>query len=274
MFGAVDIGGTKTLVAVFDKAGKIAEQSKFPTPKNYDDFKIELAKVVAELSTNNFLRTVVAMPGFVNRQKGIGVAFGNLEWQNVALQADCEKIFHCPVAIENDAKLAGLSEALELKAKYAEVLYITISTGIGIGLTRNGQIDQEISDGGGKVILVEHQDRLKPWEEFASGRAIVAKYGKKASEINDVKAWKAIVKDLSVGFMNLIAITTPDVIVIGGGVGSHFDKFGGFLNETLKQYQTPMLSIPPIVRAKHPEEAVIYGCYEYAKQHYEKAITN
>jgi hypothetical protein len=28
----------------------------------------------------------------------------------------------------------------------------------------------------------------------------------------------------------------------------------------------PMMAIPPILAAKHPEEAVIYGCYEYAKQ--------
>ena len=44
MFAAVDIGGTKTLVAVFDAEGEIVEKIKFPTPNKYAEFKKELAK--------------------------------------------------------------------------------------------------------------------------------------------------------------------------------------------------------------------------------------
>lgn len=270
MFAAVDVGGTKTLTAVFDKNGRIIEQVKFATPPDYDDFIIELAKNVDELSTKEFLRAVVAIPGRVDRERGIGIRFGNLPWVNIPIEQDAEKIFHAPVLIENDAKLGGLSEALLLKGKFSKVLYLTISTGIGVGLIINGKIDTNISDSGGRSILLEHRGRLTPWEDFASGRAIAHRYQKQASEINDPKIWKAIVNDFAGGIIDLVAVMAPEVVVIGGGVGSHFDKFGPSLIKRLKQYEIPMMPIPPILGAKHPEEAVIYGCYEYAKRHYEK----
>lgn len=272
MFAAVDIGGTKTLVAVFDSHGKIVEQAKFPTPGDYEDFKTELAKTVASLSTQDFLRAVVAIPGRVDRQRGVGVRFGNLEWANIPIQKDAEYIFHAPTIVENDAKLACLSEALLLKAKYKKVLYLTISTGIGVGLVVNGEIDTAIADGGGHTMMLEHRGKIMSWEEFGSGKAIVEKYGKRAEEINDPAIWKAIVKDFAVGIIELIAVLAPEVIVIGGGVGSHFDKFGALLNKQLKQYETPLMPMPPIIAAKHPEEAVIYGCYELARQYHAKSI--
>ncbi|HSX47088.1 MAG TPA: ROK family protein, partial [Patescibacteria group bacterium] len=107
MFGAVDIGGTKTLVAVFDKHGKVTEELKFPTPPDYEDFKIELADTVAKLSTDDWHRVTVAVPALLNRRKGIAVAFGNLPWRSVPIQHDAELIFKAPVQIENDAKLAA-----------------------------------------------------------------------------------------------------------------------------------------------------------------------
>lgn len=266
MYAAVDVGGTKTLVAVVDSKGKVLERVKFPTPEEYDDFKTQLADVVAKLSTKRFSNIVIALPGRINRQRGIGIRMGNLNWRNIPIQTDVEKIFDTTVLVENDAKLAGLSEALILKDKYSKVLYVTISTGIGLGLIVDGQIDADMSDSGGNSVMLEHKGKTVSWESFASGKAIVQRYGKRASEIEDKQVWKVIAKDFAAGLITVIAMMDPEVVVIGGGVGSHFDKYGLFLKEYLHHYETPMMPIPPIVKAKHPEEAVIYGCYEFAKQ--------
>ena len=117
-------------------------------------------------------------------------------------------------------------------------------------------------------MILEHNGKLLPWEEFGSGSAIVRKYGKMASEINDAKTWKEIVRTFSPGIVELVAILNPEVIVIGGGVGHYFDKFHKLLVEDLKKYETPLLKIPPMIGAKRPDEAVIYGCYDYARQKY------
>jgi predicted NBD/HSP70 family sugar kinase len=268
MYIAVDIGGTKTLVAALTNEGIIDEAIKFPTPKDYLVFLDDLTKTIASLKTKDFRAGCVAGPGEIDREKGIAKMFGNLPWANVHLVRDIEKITACPMRLENDAKLASLSEAMLLKNKYSRVLYITISTGIGIGLTFNGLIDHHIGDGGGRTMIFEHHGTYKPWETFASGNAIVKQYGKMASEINDMATWRKVVRNLRPGFIELIAILEPEVIVIGGGAGHYLDKFHDLLVADLKRYETPMLTIPPIIPAGRPDEAVIYGCYDYAKQKY------
>lgn len=265
MYGAVDIGGTKTLVAVFDKDGTPLEQIKFPTPKDYREFSRELAATVAKLSTQDFLRTVVAAPGMIDRKRGVGLRFGNLPWENVPIEEDVEKVFKCPVSVENDANLAALSEALAIRDEFNKVLYVTVSTGIGGGIVIDGRIDPNFQDIEPGQMILEHQGRYEQWEDFASGSAIVERFGKRASEIEDPQTWYIVARNIAVGLNTLIATLDPEVIIIGGGVGSHFEKFADRLNEQLKIYEHPMTPVPPIRKAVRAEEAVIYGCYELAK---------
>lgn len=267
MYLGIDIGGTKTLVARLDSQGVIKESHKFPTPKVYHEFLKELAITVAKISTSEFKATGVAAPGSIDRQKGIAKDFGNLPWHDVPLQKDLQKLLKCPVVIDNDANLAGLSEAM-LIPKYASVLYVTISTGIGTGIITNRTIDPEFADSEGGHIMLEHKGKIATWESFASGKAIVKRYGKRADEINDQKTWKAITHDIALGLYDLIAFIQPDAVVLGGGVLTNFDKFDDLLLKELQKYQTPLTPIPPILKARRPEEAVVYGCYELAKSTY------
>lgn len=269
MYAGIDIGGTKTLAARLGDNGVIEQMIRFETPKKYSDFLIELRAAVAELGEHDYRAAGVGFPAsHIDRERGIGVDFGNLSWTNIHIQHDVEQILHCPVVIENDAKLAALSEAMLVKEKYRKVLYITVSTGIGIGLVEDREIETSIGDGGGRTMLVEHQGKLLPWEDVASGRAIVTRFGKMAKDINDKKTWGIIARDLSRGFIELIALTQPEVIVIGGSVGTHFKKYSKQLVAELKKYETPLLTIPPIQGAGRPEEAVVFGCYDLAKATY------
>lgn len=274
MYLGIDVGGTKTLIAVLSDNGEIIESRKFPTLENYSHFLLELRHAIAHFKHQEWRAAGVGIPVSVfDRKHEIGLRFGNLPWKNVAIQHDLEKIVRCPVVLENDAKLASLSEAMLLRGSYDSVLYVTISTGIGYGLTVGGIIDTHIGDGGGRTILLEHNGKLVPWETFASGKAIVERYGKRAEDIHDDKTWQAIARDLKLGFLELIAITQPDVIVVGGSVGTYFDRCKGFLTDYLKQHETPILQIPPIRKAERPEEAVIYGCYDLAKQTFDSHAT-
>jgi predicted NBD/HSP70 family sugar kinase len=271
MYAAIDVGGTKTLLAVFDENGVITEQIKFQTPHVYEDFLKELAVNVDKLTTKDFSAATIAIPGKVDRKHGIGIAFGNLPWKNVPVQQDVEKLIKCPTLLENDANLAGLSEALEVHDTYKKVLYVTVSTGIGGGLISDGVIDPAFADAEIGHLLLEHGGKLQRWEEFASGSAIVRRLGKKASEITDERDWYAVARNIAIGMIDLIATLTPEAIVIGGGVGTHLLKYKDRLEEQLKIYENPLLTIPPILPAKRPEEAVVYGCYELARMKYGKS---
>lgn len=263
---AIDIGGTKTLLAVQDEDGQMSNPIKFPTDQNYRVFIENLAEHAQELLALGPVSAVVtAIPGRVDRERGVGLDFGNLPWEDVPIRDDIQEIFNCPVAVENDANLAGLSEALLLGPEFKKVLYITISTGIGTGIIINGVIDPTFADSEGGQMPLEYGDKLVAWESFASGSAIVAKYGKRAADISDEATWREIVPLFAKGILDLLATIQPDAVIIGGGVGSHFDRFGDLLKEELNRFATDLVPIPPILPAQHAEEAVIYGCFELAK---------
>ncbi len=268
MFLAVDIGGTKTLLGVFTKNGKLTEKFRFETPQNYDTFLAVFRRHVEPILAQNITAICVAAPGKVNRQSGVGTRFGNLPWKNVPLQKDIELITHTPVMIENDANLAGLSEARNIKGDIKKVLFLTISTGIGTGIITDGVIDASFADSEGGHMMLEYNGKLTKWESFASGKAIEKRFGKMARDIRDQKTWKIIAHDIVRGMIDLIAVIQPNVIIIGGGVGTHLDSFDDLLRKELEKYETPMTPIPPIKRAARPEEAVLYGCHELLKDTY------
>ena len=269
MYLGVDVGGTKTLAAVLDDHGVIKERVKFPTPESYDQWLLELRHQLHHFEHKDFRAAGIAIPVLnFDRELGIARSFGNLAWKNEPVQDDLERVLGCPVVVENDAKLGGLSEAMLLKDTYDKILYVTISTGIGFSLIVNRVIDTAVGDSGGRLLMLEHKGKLVSWESFASGKAILDRYGKLAQDIDDEATWKRIAHDLALGFIELVALFEPEVIVVGGSVGTHFGKYGTFLKAELKKLETPLLPIPPIIGAQRPEEAVVYGCYDLAKQVY------
>lgn len=267
MILTVDVGGTKVLVASFSEDGKLQKSKKFKTPIMYPDFIAELRDTIMEIAKDEKPRACsIALPGTLDRENGVALSFGNLPWENVTIRDDLSDILDCPIYLENDAKMASVAEADAVKDLYKRVLYVTVSTGIGLGLTVNGKIDHTVSDAGGKAIMLEHQGKIMAWEEFASGKAIVAQTGKMASEITDEADWYLVSRNIAIGLIDLIVLLSPDCIVVGGGVGAHLEKFQEKLFNELEIYQSKMVKIPQIIKSNHPEEAVIFGGYLLAKQ--------
>lgn len=267
MYIAIDVGGTKTLVASLTNEGVIKEEVRYPTPRDYEEFLAQLETTVRGLKHDDFQACGIGIPGIVDQQSGRGIEFSHLPWKDVPVHADVERIVHCPVVVHNDAKLAGLSEAM-LAKEFKRVLYVTISTGIGIGYIVDCKIMTELSNNEGGQLLLEHHGKYMRWEDFASGSAIVKQFGKPMFEINDQATLKIIARNIAIGMIDLIAVLTPDLIVIGGSIGTHYNKYKDYLWEYLQKYDNPMIALPQIKAAERPEKAVIYGCYDAAKQTY------
>ncbi len=266
MYLGIDVGGTKTLLAVFSAEGKILKKYKFPTPKKYQDFLNDLKKDLSQFNEYHISACCCAIPGKVDRQKGVGLVFGNLGWHNAPIKNDLGSLLnHAKILVENDSNLAGLHEALIFHKQYKKVLYITIGTGIGDGIIIDGKIDPDFADSESGQMVLNYNGRLTRWEDIASGRALVERYGKKASEIDDPEIWQQFAKDLSLGLVELVAALQPDVIIIGGGIGTHFNKYADFLRAELKRHENKMVPMPPVIQANKPEEAVIYGCYDFIR---------
>jgi predicted NBD/HSP70 family sugar kinase len=265
MIIAIDIGGTKTLVAVFDSSMNIVQSVKFKTPLQYSEFLDELKRATSELSLSEFKAGAIGARGIIDRTSGTLVQDSVLAWRNAPLVKDCTELFQCDFSIENDSKLAGLSEARAVDSTvYHKVVYVTISTGIGSTFVIDGTLDQHTINSEVGKWAIEKDGKVQLWENIASGSWITETYGTLASEIDDTDTWKEISHRLALGFINISAAYTPDLIIIGGGVGNHFNKFGDILQKTMNDLAHPMISIPPVIEASYPEDAVIYGCYHHA----------
>lgn len=264
MIIAIDIGGTKTLLAVFNSDGDLQEKVKFPTSKEFGEFEKDLATNAAKLTTKEFTSGAVALRGTIDREKGLSISDSVLSWGNAPVEATCQRIFNSKFKIENDSKLAGLSEA-NLLPDFNKVLYVTISTGIGTALIVNQQIEVDTNNSELGKSIYPHGGRYQKWESFASGHAMVTRYGKKAEDIDDPAIWDEISDDWAMGIINACLAYRPDVVVIGGSVGTHFAKYKEFLEEAIEDLRPREILMPPVRQAMHPEEAVVYGCYELTK---------
>ena len=267
MIITVDTGGTKTLVASFDEEKNPKHIIKFPTPKNIDQYIQRVADQIHLITNNKSIDAIsVALPGVV--KDGVAVWCQNLGWADFhASRLLRDLLPGVPVLIENDANLAGLAETRLLRTIPNCSLYVTVSTGIGTGVCTNGYIDPGMRYSEAGRALVEYGGKIHSWESFASGRAIVDAYHKFARDITSKRTWKKIADRISRGFLAVIPIIQPDVIIIGGSVGTYFERYGDYLRDILTSHLPPHIPCPKIIQARHPEEAVVYGCYYYGKDY-------
>ncbi len=261
MLITVDTGGTKTLVASFDESGKLGETHRFETPKDHQEYLKLLTGVIRTNYSGKIDGIIVAVPGIV--KNNIAIWCANLQWQNFDIANVLKKEFSCPVLLENDANLAGLAETKMLSLTPETSLYVTISTGIGTGIIINEKIEPALSSSEGGHALVEYDGVVREWESFASGKAIYKTYGKYGKDIHDPKIWERIADKISRGFLPIIPFLQPDVVIIGGSIGTYFNHYNEELEKILKYRLPEHILCPDIIQAKHPEEAVIYGCYYY-----------
>ena len=260
---AIDVGGTKTLMALFGDDGQIQKRVKFPTPPDYSDFLGQLKVEWQSFGQPTLLAGAAGLPGSIDRELGRVISCGNLDWKDQSSKTDLELIFGCPFALENDAKSGGLSEAILVKNEFKHVLYVTLGTGIGYAYIVDGVIDLNYSDSGGAGLMLDVAGRPASWESLASGTAIVRDYGQTASEITDPAIWQKIAQQLGLGIIELLKTAKPEVIIFGGGVGVNFDKFKNQLADYLK---TTIPEPPLLSQAVHAEDAVLNGCYLLASQ--------
>jgi len=264
MLVAVDTGGTKTLVASFLEDGTIGEQFKFPTPKNTVEYVALLRETLETHFGNQDVEAiVVGLPGII--KDGIAIWCNNLKWSNFDVRTALKGVLgNAPIFVDNDANLAGLAETRQLKVIPKLSLYVTVSTGIGSGIITNGVINSALQGSEAGRSLVEYDGAVREWESFASGQAIFKVYGKFAKDIHSKRTWHQIADRISRGFLAVIPTLQPDVIIIGGSIGTYFDQYAKDLTGLLKEHLPAHIPTPKIVQAQHPELAVIYGCYYYA----------
>ncbi|OGO14490.1 MAG: hypothetical protein A2Y93_03225 [Chloroflexi bacterium RBG_13_68_17] len=144
---AVDLGGTNIRVARFPSAQPPATtHSKTPT-RAAEGPEAVIARILQAIESiappsRADMRIGIGAPGPLDTRRGVILDAPNLPgWLNLPLRERVADHFGCPVALGNDANLAALAEwRFGAGRGCTELLYLTISTGIGGGVISDGHL--------------------------------------------------------------------------------------------------------------------------------------
>ena len=266
MIICVDIGGTKILIAKMDSGKIIGDSIKIKTPRDAAEAIERTVTAIKELPGYEKAHSIsIAAPGKIDRESRMLISCGNLPWTNIPIAQIISQELSLPTYIENDANLAGLAEARMQHFSKGTTLYLTISTGIGSGVVVDNNLAPGLEQSEAGQMTIHHGGEFQMWEKFASGKILFELYEKKASDITDSAVWYRVSESLIHGIFPCIAAFQPDRIIIGGSIGTYFDRYSQLLITLLnEQNDSAVVEIPPIYGAKNAESAVLYGCYEYA----------
>ena len=260
----LDVGGTHFRLALIDEKGQLLKQCKGEScveegPKEgIRRIMAAVPEMLSGIETGSITGMGIAIAGLVTPETGILLTSPNmLSWYNTPVKQIFERELKLPVQIGNDANLAVLGEHRFGAGKGSnDVIYITVSTGIGGGVITGGRLltgsagfagelgHMTIDLNGpkckcgsigcfevmasGTAIAGFAVDRLSGGEhsaitETVSGdlTKVTAKVVAEAAEAGDTVA-RAVMRtattNLGVGLANLVHIFNPDIIILGGGV--------------------------------------------------------
>ena len=241
----VDIGGTKTAIAIIDdKNGKIYKKLLIPSKKYRDDKKNlnTIIKHVLDLSNKNKIKNIgIGVPELINN-KGIIKGNYNFNWHNKNLVNYFPKNFN--IIVNSDVRCHLLAEKFfGVAKKYKNFAYINIGTGLSYAQFKDKKIyagakGYAIHFASSKISLYDWKKNKKisliP-EDYYSGKQLI-----KILSINNNVKKKKILKNVAESMASLIGslINTidPDKIVLGGGVIINNSYFKKILIEYIRKF--------------------------------------
>jgi glucokinase len=155
---AIDIGGTQMRAASYSldhtepvKINRIATRGEGQTIEERLTNLIQ--SVWPKKKDAEVLSIAAASPGPLNPKKGLVLETPNIpEWRDFPLRAHIKDHFHVPTQIGNDANLAALGEwKFGAGIGHENLIYLTISTGIGGGIISEGKLLSGVNGMGGEL---------------------------------------------------------------------------------------------------------------------------
>ncbi len=264
MYILIDIGGTKTRVAITRDGESFDEPSVFKTPQDFSEWLANLHKSTEFTILNKALRgVIVGVPGTFT-DMGIIIKTPNLQaWQGVPIKEHLEKLFSVPVTIKNDAALVGLGEAVHGAGKgHSIVAYLTISTGVGGVRIVDGKIDKSTYgfEIGHSIIDVEHERDV---ESFIGGGSLERQFGKPSHEVKDSSVWERVNRHAGIFGANTIMYWSPSVIIYGGPVMN--DLHIEIIEKEAKRHLLMYKDYPLFIRGTLKDFGGLYGALALSK---------
>lgn len=301
---AVDLGGTHIRVAAYppESITPLIHQrtrSYASEPGVFD----RVVQAIESIWKNGEVSAIgIASPGPLDPHTGTILATPNIpEWQNFPLAPNLSEQFNVRVYLDNDANLAGLAEWKFGAGKgHSNLVYLTISTGIGGGVIVHDRLLQGFRGLGGELghMIIDPEGppcgcgKNGHVESFCSGPAI-ARYvneriraGETSTLQPDVNLSAAQVADaaragdslaisafaragyyLGISVANFLAIFDPSILIFGGGVSQVGDLLFKPFEESLRKhtFHPHYLDNLTIAKAALGDDAGLLGALALAR---------
>ena len=249
LYGALEAGGTKMVCAIGDENGNILERISIPTRT-----PAETMGPMIDFFRGKGIRALgIGCFGPVDLNKkspayGYITSTPKLAWQNFPIVAEFQKALGVPVGFDTDVNAAALGEATWGCTKDVEnSIYITVGTGVGVGVIIGGKpYHGMMHPEGGHILLGRHPDDPMvgsgcPFHEnclegLAAGPSLEKRWGVKGAELTGRKeVWQLEAYYIGQALADYILILSPERIVLGGGVTHQEGLLALIRQETAKQ---------------------------------------
>lgn len=283
--GALEAGGTKMVCAIGNEKGEIWDRISIPT----ESPDITMPKIISYFKEHSIEALGVGCFGPIDLNEnsetyGYITSTPKLDWRNYNILGELRKNLEVPIGFDTDVNASALGEVTFGCGKGLEnVIYITVGTGVGVGIYINGQLlHGMVHPEAGHILLSKREDdpytgkcpyHKSCLEGLAAGPAIEERWGDKAINLADrPEVWDLEAYYLAQAIVNYILTLSPNKIILGGGVMHQKQLFplirkyvkellAGYINskelEDIKNYILP---------ASLNDNQGIMGCLELGRQ--------
>lgn len=301
----IDLGGTNVRAAVIERAeGRALALASQPTLaqegpergiRRIEDL-IERVMDEAGCPAGTLAGIGIGATGPLDVKHGLIASPWNMPgWREVPIVRLLAERFGLPALLDNDCNVAALGEHwLGAGRGCEDMIYLTVSTGIGAGIILGNRLHRGYNANAGEVgamtiapggAMLEDLDGA--WEALASGPAI-ARMGREAGDAGLLSAASGdpakitapliaqmamegnpvaqrlmdeVAYTLGVGIANLLVILAPQIVVMGGGVMESWDVLQPRMSQVVRARTRllPGLDEVPIVRAELGDRAGMFG---------------
>jgi glucokinase len=298
---AADVGGTTIECGLFNANGELLNAKTLITSEVILSDVVECLAEEMKRRMNEQGITMeevccigLGVPGLVDTRTGMILKAPSLKWNRYPLGEKMYEILGIPVFVGNDVNTGLLGEVEKGSLQNVKnALYLMIGTSIGAGLLINGEVYAGSQFSAGEVgymvtdkdILIDGFKPARPGYGFlstqAGGFGIAVKYKEetgnsvttkqlfKLAEKGDQAAEKIIddgVRHLTAAIINAAAILNPEVILLGGGVGSELTPYLRKIDENLEKYLPVKLELRI---SSMQNRSVLYGAFALCRKHLE-----
>ncbi len=280
MILAIDIGGTKFSMAVFDGDVMVRRESRATDAGGGRQWMVaQIGEIVGGWRREFALEGCgIGFGGPVNfaaQRVVLSTHVGG--WRDFDLCGFVREAAGVPAIMDNDANVGAMGEA-EFGAGRgcSPLFYMTLSTGIGGGIWEDGRIWRGADSYGGEIghltIRPDGPECLCGargcLERMCCGLWLERDHGKSARELmQDAEFVKGYVVDLALGLKAAIMLLNPQRIVIGGGISKAGDRLFGPLRQELRRQITSWSAARIDVEAAAlGDDSVLYGALALARR--------